>query len=97
MDAAPASGCDGADIGTGFIIGPRLVATVEHVVAGATSITLLQGGRVVGTGTVIGEDPARDVALVRTSMPGDDRSMRNCESPLCRSAGVPLVRKSPIM
>jgi S1-C subfamily serine protease len=64
-----ASGCDGADIGTGFIIGPRLVATVEHVVAGATSITLLQGGRVVGTGTVIGEDPARDVALVRTSMP----------------------------
>ena len=51
------------------MLGPRLVATVDHVVAGATSIKLLQGGRAVGTGTVIGEDPTRDVALVRTSAP----------------------------
>ncbi len=64
-----AIGCGGGDIGTGFILGPRLVATVDHVVAGATSITLLQGGRTVSTGTVIGEDPTRDVALVRTSTP----------------------------
>jgi putative serine protease PepD len=64
-----AIGCSGGDIGTGFILGPRLVATVDHVVAGATSITLLQGGRTVSTGTVIGEDSTRDVALVRTSTP----------------------------
>lgn len=64
-----ASGCDATEIGTGFMLGPRLVATVDHVVAGATSIKLLQGGRAVGTGTVIGEDPTRDVALVRTSAP----------------------------
>jgi S1-C subfamily serine protease len=62
-----AYGCGAEEIGTGFLIGPRLIATVDHVVNGALSITLKQGGRPVGTGTVIGEDPARDVALVRAS------------------------------
>ncbi len=61
--------CDGEGVGTGFLISRRLVATVEHVVDGATSITLKRGGRVLGTGTVIGEDRGRDLALVRTSRP----------------------------
>ena len=60
--------CGLREIGTGFLIGPRLVATVEHVVDGASSIQLVQDGRPVATGTVIGEDPARDVALVRSSV-----------------------------
>ena len=64
-----AYGCGAEEIGTGFLIGPRLIATVDHVVNGALSITLKQGGRPVGTGTVIGEDPTRDVALVRASRP----------------------------
>jgi S1-C subfamily serine protease len=64
-----ASGGGSESIGTGFLIGPRLVATVEHVVDGATSITLKQNGRAVATGTVIGDDPARDVALVQASKP----------------------------
>jgi S1-C subfamily serine protease len=59
--------CDASEVGTGFLIGPRLVATVEHVVDGAVSITLKQNGKTVAVGTVIGEDPTRDVALVRTS------------------------------
>lgn len=63
------NGCAGGEIGTGFLIGPRLVATVEHVVDGATSVALKQGGRVVATGTVIGEDQLRDVALVQSSVP----------------------------
>ena len=50
------------------MIGPRLVATVEHVVDGAVNIRLKQNGKTVGVGTVIGEDPTRDVALVRTSV-----------------------------
>lgn len=59
--------CDGTtDIGTGFIVGPRLVATVEHVVDGAAKITLLRDGRVLAQAVVIGEDPARDLALLRT-------------------------------
>jgi S1-C subfamily serine protease len=64
-----AYGCGSGELGTGFLIGPRLVATVDHVVAGASSITLKQGGRPVGTGIVVGEDPTRDVALIQTSEP----------------------------
>jgi hypothetical protein len=61
--------CTGTEIGTGFLVGHRLIATVEHVVDGATSITLKRNGQVVGLGTVIGEDPTRDVALVQSSAP----------------------------
>jgi S1-C subfamily serine protease len=61
--------CGVQEIGTGFLIGPRLIATVEHVVDGASAITLKQGNKIVGRGTVIGEDQARDVALVRSSVP----------------------------
>jgi S1-C subfamily serine protease len=61
--------CSGGAIGTGFLVSPRLVATVEHVVDGALTITLKRNGRVLGTGTVIGQDQARDLALVRSSRP----------------------------
>jgi hypothetical protein len=61
--------CQGKDIGTGFLLGPQLVATVEHVVDGATKIALKQNGKVVGHGVVIGEDTARDVALVHSDTP----------------------------
>jgi hypothetical protein len=61
--------CDGVGTGTGILIGDRLVATVEHVVDGATSITLKQAGKSLGTATVVGEDRARDLALLRTSVP----------------------------
>jgi S1-C subfamily serine protease len=61
-----ASGCGDSGIGTGFLIGKRSVATVDHVVDGARRIVLKSGGRVVAHGQVIGADPARDLALVRT-------------------------------
>ena len=61
--------CAGSDIGTGFLLSPTLVATVDHVVSGASQIELLQGGVKVATGTVIGEDQARDLALVRSNAP----------------------------
>lgn len=64
-----ANGCGTQDIGTGFLIGPQLVATVEHVVDGASSISLVQNGKIVGTGAVIGDDPVRDVALVQANRP----------------------------
>jgi serine protease Do len=59
--------CSGGAIGTGFLLTPTLVATVEHVVDGATAISLKQEGRVVGYGTVVGADPARDLALIRSN------------------------------
>ncbi|HZK72780.1 MAG TPA: hypothetical protein VFD88_02100 [Clostridia bacterium] len=46
-----------------------LVATVEHVVDGATWIKLVRNGKTLVYGTVIGDDLARDVALVHTSKP----------------------------
>jgi hypothetical protein len=61
--------CNGSDIGTGFLLTHRLVATVDHVVNGAISIDLKQNGKVIANGTVIGADAARDVALVRTDKP----------------------------
>jgi S1-C subfamily serine protease len=61
--------CAGGEIGTGFLLSPRLVATVEHVVNGATAIDLKQGGKVVAHGTVIGSDPSRDVALIQSTRP----------------------------
>jgi len=43
------------------------VATVDHVTDEATNITLKQDGVPVATGTVVGEDQDRDVALVEAS------------------------------
>lgn len=48
---------------------PRLVATVEHVADGATSIELKRSGEFIGSATVIGADAPRDLALVRTNTP----------------------------
>jgi S1-C subfamily serine protease len=66
-------GCSGGAIehgvGTGFLIGPRLVATVEHVVDGAGHIVIKQRGKRAATATIIGADPARDLALLRLSKP----------------------------
>lgn len=61
--------CTGGGVGTGILLGPRLIATVEHVVDGAQTITLKRKGKVVGRGTVVGADTARDVALIRSDRP----------------------------
>jgi S1-C subfamily serine protease len=56
-------------VGTGFLVGPRYVATVEHVVDGAGSIVVKQDGKKLSTATVIGSDTARDLALLRLAKP----------------------------
>lgn len=61
--------CTGGAVGTGILLSPTLVATVEHVVDGAQTITLKRSGKVVGHGTVVGSDSARDVALIRSDRP----------------------------
>jgi serine protease Do len=48
---------------------PTLVATVEHVVDGASKITLKRNGRVLGQAHVIGLDRDRDLALLKTEKP----------------------------
>jgi hypothetical protein len=59
-------GCGVSSIGTGFLVKPNLVATVEHVVDGATKISLKRNGRVLSTARVIGLDRDRDLALLET-------------------------------
>jgi S1-C subfamily serine protease len=58
--------CAGVQEGTGILVGPRLVATAEHVIDGAVTVDLRQAGESVGQGTVIGYDVERDIALIRS-------------------------------
>ncbi|MEJ8281897.1 trypsin-like peptidase domain-containing protein [Pseudonocardia spirodelae] len=60
--------------GSGMIIAADgLILTNNHVVApaaqGGTLRVVLQDGR-AGTGTIVGQDPQSDIALVRTDLPG---------------------------
>ena len=61
--------CTESGVGTGFLIGPRHVVTVEHVVSDAARIIIKRQGKAVARATVIGVDPARDLALVRLDQP----------------------------
>jgi S1-C subfamily serine protease len=63
--AAPALG-----FGTGILLGDRLIATVDHAVANLKEIDVLSEGRLVAHASIIGRDPDRDVALLRS-----DRSL----------------------
>ena len=59
--------CDGDRFGTGVLVNPQFVATVEHVVAGASKLTLKRNGEMLATARVVGSDPDRDLALLQTS------------------------------
>lgn len=66
-----ARSCGKALLGTGFLLDSRHVATAAHVVDGAARIYLKQGARTIASGTIVGADDARDVALVRADAPID--------------------------
>jgi S1-C subfamily serine protease len=66
-----AATCEGTSTGTGFLIGPNLVATVDHVVDGAVSVKLKRNGADLGEATVVGSDGSRDLALLRSTAPID--------------------------
>jgi S1-C subfamily serine protease len=57
--------CTGYQVGSGFLVGPRLVATAAHVLKGAQTVAV-RGLHDEALGTVIGTDKERDVALIRT-------------------------------
>ncbi|MGI8416505.1 MAG: S1C family serine protease [Nakamurella sp.] len=60
--------CTHAGVGTGFLLSPTLIATVDHVITQAAVVSLIDGDQRT-TGTVIGSDPSRDLALVRADQP----------------------------
>jgi len=51
------------EMGAGLIIEPGRVLTAAHVVAGATSISVISGGNRVD-GEIIGFDPTQDLAVI---------------------------------
>lgn len=59
--------CTGAPFaGSGFVVGPGLVLTAAHVVDGARQVSVRLAGAEPVPAEVIGIDPNRDTALVRT-------------------------------
>ena len=65
--------CNDEGNGSGFVIGPRLVATAAHVVEGASEIALTPEGGSEVSATVVGTDPENDLALLRADGPLDAR------------------------
>jgi serine protease Do len=61
-------GCSETGIGTGFLLSPTLIATVNHVIDQSVVVSLVAGKQRT-TGTVIGSDPAHDLALVQANRP----------------------------
>jgi S1-C subfamily serine protease len=77
----------GTAVGSGFVVGPDLVATAAHVVSGMRILQLTVADKVV-TGHVIGVDDSRDVALLRL-----DRTVAVASVPLATEwpdVGSPL-------
>lgn len=60
--------CSASGVGTGFLLSPTLIATVDHVVSDSAVVSLINGDHRT-TGTVIGSDPVHDLALVRADEP----------------------------
>ncbi len=58
--------CRIAQFGTGFVVGPNLIATGAHVVAGIAAPIVLLDGVEIST-RVVAFDPVSDLALLRTT------------------------------
>lgn len=63
--------CSKVQDGSGFVVGPELIATNAHVVAGERSTTVIRDDDRRLTATVVAFDPERDLAIV--AVPGLDR------------------------
>ncbi len=64
---------EGADSGTGIVLNEKgLILTNDHVVAGASSLTVSPGksSSVTRTGTLVGEEANSDLALIRVDPSG---------------------------
>ena len=67
--------CYGEGSGTGFFVGPDLVLTAAHVVAGSVSVDVNVGNQSMRA-EVLGLDPLNDVALLKTSVPVDGTTFK---------------------
>ena len=79
--------CGQLQSGSGFFVGPGLVATNAHVVAGADEVELRTADGASGGGVVGAFDPAVDLALVRTDL---DRAALTLAEPEVGEQGLVL-------
>jgi serine protease Do len=84
-----ATTCAGSGVGSGVLITPTLVATAAHVVDGAVTVGLSNGGH-TSLGHVIGISDANDVALVEVTAPftGHTFSLASTIPPVGTTVGV---------
>lgn len=73
--------CNTTEIGTGVQLSSHVVATVEHVVDGASAIRIKQGKRLLATARIIGADPDQDLALLLTDEPLPGQALRLASRP----------------
>lgn len=60
--------CGGSGLGSGFLVGPGLIATAAHVVKDQAAIAISVGGQITSA-DVLGSDDLADLALLRTRQP----------------------------
>jgi hypothetical protein len=63
-------GCEGASVGSGLLVSPSVVLTVDHVVEGGAWFSVRTGSTVVSA-HVVASDPDRELALLRLQQPLD--------------------------
>jgi cyclophilin family peptidyl-prolyl cis-trans isomerase len=86
----------GKFVGSGVLVSPTLVVTVEHLVHSATSVTLERGGKVIGAGTVIGADETSDVALIQSDTPIAGHQFKLAARAPKLGASVAVLGGSPV-
>ncbi|HWB22708.1 MAG TPA: peptidylprolyl isomerase [Gaiellaceae bacterium] len=82
-------------VGSGVVIGPTLVATVEHLVHGAKAVAIKRGKKVIGTGTVIGADDGSDLALIQSDTPIAGYEFKVAARPPKVGAAVAVLSGAP--
>jgi S1-C subfamily serine protease len=68
--------------GSGWLIEPGLILTVQHVVAGASNVTVRQAANPPFTATVLAVDSRKDIALLRFDPARAQLSLRTAPLPL---------------
>ncbi len=71
--------CAAKGTGSGFAIAPNLIATADHIVAGASKIEVKSHNGRTYQGVIVGQDSKRDLALVRISDSLDGRYLQFAE------------------
>ena len=84
------STCGAVQTGSGWLVGPDLIVTNAHVVAGSRDVTVTTPSNETTTATVVEFDPDADLALLRSPVDARTAAARGSRRRRCRAgARVP--------